>query len=88
MTDTLQGLIRDGKLAPGTRLHHGGRRFKQREVEGKVEAGGIRFQSEVYRTPSAAARAITGKPVDGWAFWKLPDGRALDALRSERRKLA
>jgi hypothetical protein len=88
MTDNLQGLIRDGKLRPGTKLHHTGRRFPPGAAEAKVEAGGIRLHASVYRTPSAAARAITGKPVDGWAFWKLPDGKPLDSLRSERSKSA
>jgi hypothetical protein len=34
-----------------------------------------------FATPSAAAKEVTGKPVDGWLFWKLPDGRSLDSLR-------
>jgi hypothetical protein len=68
-------------------LHHTSHRFRDREVEAQVVAGGIRLHTTIYATPSAAARAVTGKPVDGWAFWKLPDGAYLDSLRSGDRRI-
>jgi hypothetical protein len=42
---------------------------------------GIRFEGRVYSTPSAAAKSVTGKPVDGWKFWRTPDGKQLSELR-------
>jgi len=35
-------------------------------------------------TPSGAAKAHTGKPVDGWLYWRLPDGKPLSSLRPDR----
>lgn len=37
---------------------------------------------QVYESPSQAARLETGQAsVNGWAFWKLPDGTAIGDLR-------
>jgi len=47
--------------------------------------GAIRFRGKVYVSPSAAARAATRYPVDGWLFWKYErapgDWVPLDELR-------
>ena len=32
------------------------------------------MRGRTFSTPSGAARAVTGKPVDRWIFWRLPDG--------------
>ena len=82
MTDNLQSLIRSGKLAAGTTLHHEGRQHPSRTVTATVTEDGIRFKGRIYLSPSAAARAVTSQPVDGWLFWKLPSGKALDTLRT------
>ena len=49
---------------------------------------GIRFKSELYQTPSAAAGAAAGTNVNGWFFWDYLDEatgnwRSLDALRKK-----
>lgn len=87
MVDDLRSLILIGKLPEGTTLYHQARRYSDRNVEGKVMKEGLKVGTTTYSTPSAAARSITGRPVDGWAFWRLPDGRRLDALRPGTRRL-
>lgn len=82
MAVDLQNLISAGKLPKGTVLTHTPRRYAEREAKATVVDQGIRLGTRVYSTPSAAAKAITGKPVDGWLFWRLPDGRHLGDLRS------
>lgn len=78
MAKTLHDLISSGALAPGTRLCHS---FHGRKMQAVVVKGGIEFRGNVYTTPSAAAKTVTDKPVQGWEFWRLPDGRSLNALR-------
>jgi hypothetical protein len=78
----LLGLIATGRLRVGTTLHHRGRQSSGRNgLEATVVKDGIRFDGRVYRTPSAAAKSVTGKPVDGWNFWRTPDGKQLSELR-------
>ena len=83
MTDkTLVALIAAGRLPVGTKLHHPARRADRAE-SGSVVADGIHIRGRTYSTPSGAAVVVTGgKPTDGWHFWKLPDGKALDSLRA------
>jgi hypothetical protein len=83
---TLLELIGQGRLALDMRLHHKGR-IADRNVVATVVAGGLRVKTRTFATPSAAAKAVTGGEVDGWAFWRLPDGRRLDALRPGERRL-
>jgi RAMA domain-containing protein/DUF2924 family protein len=80
-------LIGSGRLAIGATLFHQARRYHDRNVTATVVKEGLRVRGKVYGTPSAAARAITGKPVDGWAFWRLPNGERLDSLRPGERRL-
>lgn len=79
MTDNpkagLLDLIRSGRLAVGTTLYHPARRHRERGVEAVVEVGGIRIGNKVYTSPSAAAEAITGGPVNGWIFWRIRSTR-------------
>lgn len=82
MADDLLRMIHDGTLAEGTVLHHTGRRHLDRSVRATVVAGGLRLGGKVYRTPSSAAHSITGAPVQGWVFWRLPDGKPVASLRS------
>ena len=82
MADDLRDLIRSGKLPIGTTLEHKGRIYTDRTVTATVVESGIRLHGQVFKTPSGAAKAVTRKPVDGWSFWRLPDGRPLEALRS------
>jgi Restriction Enzyme Adenine Methylase Associated len=86
MAEDLLTLISAGQLPEGTVLHHRGR-DQARNVKATVVSGGIRFEGAVYPTPSGAAKVVTGAPVDGWAFWKLPNGERLDTLRSAQYRL-
>ena len=43
---------------------------KGREYNAAVEAGGLRYNGELFNSPSAAAVHITGNPVNGWVFWQ------------------
>ena len=83
MAENLLQLITSGKLPSGTTLHHQGRQHATRTVTATVVADGIRYSGRTYSSPSAAARTITGRPVDGWIFWKLPSGELLGSLRGE-----
>jgi Restriction Enzyme Adenine Methylase Associated len=76
---SLLSLLDEGKLRTGTMLRHQGRRHKA--ITATVLYAGIEVRGQVFKSPSGAARSITGKPVDGWNFWKLPDGRPLASLR-------
>ena len=49
-----------------------------------TDDGFLALDGTTYDTPSAAARAVTDEPVNGWGFWlaDTPDGQlTLDALR-------
>jgi site-specific DNA-methyltransferase (adenine-specific) len=74
-------LVSSGQLVVGTKLHHPARIHTDRSVTASVVTDGMRMGGRNFATPSAAAKEVTGKPVDGWLFWKLPDGRSLDSLR-------
>ncbi|HEV2174117.1 MAG TPA: hypothetical protein VGR71_11140 [Nitrospira sp.] len=79
---TLLDLISSGTLPIGTKLFHPARIHPDRHVSAVVVKGGIRFGNQIYSTPTAAAVAVTGKPTDGWFFWKTSsNGRYLDAVR-------
>jgi len=82
MAENLLSLIASGKLSSGTQLHHQGRLHAERTVTATVTKNGINFGGRTFTSPSAAARAITGGPVDGWLFWKLPSGQPLGTLRA------
>ena len=81
MTEDLMTLITSGKLLPGTILRHQGRQYSGRAT---VTEEGIRLWGRTYSTPTAAAKAITQREVDGWLFWKLPSGEALSSVRTPR----
>jgi hypothetical protein len=46
----------------------------------------VRMKRKLYNTPSAAARAITGRPTNGWSFWYYERGPGdwvpIDELRN------
>lgn len=50
--------------------------YKGQQHTGTVEDGALIVTGERYTSPSAAAVAITGSPVNGWRFWEclLPGG--------------
>jgi len=45
--------------------------YKGREYTAQVDSDGmIHIDNKVYNSPSAAAVHITGRPMNGWTFWK------------------
>jgi len=44
--------------------------YKGQIHTGRVEGGALVVNSKRYESPSAAAVAITGSPVNGWRFWE------------------
>jgi hypothetical protein len=44
--------------------------YKGQQYTGAVENGALVVKGERYTSPSAAAVAITGNPVNGWRFWE------------------
>lgn len=77
----LKGIIDSGKLDAGTKL------IWKRRLTGVhsavVQSDGTLTTEDGtrHKTPSGAAKSISGKPVDGWHAWKLPSGAALGSLR-------
>ena len=71
------------KLLEGTKLYA---RYKGRPVEAEVVQGGLKYNGTIYKSPSAAACAVTGNSVNGWNFWEVQEGterfrRPLSSLR-------
>ena len=44
--------------------------YKGQTHHGKVDSGGFVVDGKHFNSPSAAAVAITGHPVNGWTFWE------------------
>ncbi len=40
------------------------------EMEGLPSGRGVKLGDDLYPSLSAAAKAITGHPVNGWRFWQ------------------
>ena len=82
---TIGDLIEAGKLTVGERLDPFSSRWTQQAVVG--EDGTLEVAGELYRTPSAAAKRVTGRVAEqGWRFWVVErDGKPveLDVLRQE-----
>jgi hypothetical protein len=53
----------------------------------RVQNGALVVNGQRYDTPSAAAMAITGSPVNGWMFWecRLPGRAAWQMIKALRR---
>lgn len=80
--DNLVRRLRGGKSMPGRKKHEVpavGKTFRH-EYKGRgyvmkvVEHDGQPSYSvagEVFRSPSRAARSVTGTAVNGWAFWGI-----------------
>jgi hypothetical protein len=79
-----EDLISAGLLAPGTVLRGRAGMYETLEIT-VLEDGSVNCRGIVYPSPSAAAWHETGAGRNAWYFWVLPDGRDLNALRSELR---
>ena len=60
--------------------------YKGETINGRVESGALVVNGKRFDSPSAAAVAVTGNPVNGWIFWecKLP-GRSWQIIKSQRK---
>ncbi len=71
--------IENRELEPGTKLIA---RYKKEEYRAEVvagEEGKVRYRladGREFKSPSAAATAITGKAANGWRFWSVETGDA------------
>lgn len=77
---SLAQLLDAGVIRSGTELRG---RLKGRSFSARVQDDGsieVRGQG-VFKSPSLAGNAVTGRNTNGWDFWKLPDGRRLGDLR-------
>ncbi|GBD41209.1 hypothetical protein HRbin39_00587 [bacterium HR39] len=54
-------------LPEGTELRG---RFHGREVRGRIEGGAVVLEGRRFTSLSAAARSVTGHPVNGWRFFE------------------
>lgn len=61
--------------------------YKGQVRTGRVEGGALAVNGQSYDSPSAAAVAVTGSPVNGWRFWecRLPGKSSWQLIESLRR---
>jgi predicted CopG family antitoxin len=61
--------------------------YKGQVRTGRVENGALSFNGQRYDSPSAAAVAVTGSPVNGWRFWecRFPGKSSWQLIESLRR---
>ena len=61
--------------------------YKGQVRTGRVEGGALAVNGKRYDSPSAAAVAVTGSPVNGWRFWecRLPGKSSWQLIESLRR---
>ena len=61
--------------------------YKGKVHTARVEGGALAVNGKQYDSPSAAAMAITGSPVNGWRFWecRLPGKSSWQFIESLRR---
>jgi hypothetical protein len=77
----IASLISTGKLQPGTKLSWKRRLTGLHTVTVQADGSLVSDDGRKHKSPSGAAKAISGKPVDGWSAWKLPNGNAIGTLR-------
>ena len=83
MRVTVQDLLQHGYLEAGTVL--------TAETDGTcaivTEDGQLKLGSETFPFPSTAAKRVVGLgiSVNGWEFWRLPNGDQLNVLRKRLR---
>lgn len=86
----------DGGAAPGDWVAKGVRfpsgtefraSYKGKTYLARVDDGALRMGARRFDSPSAAAVAVTGHPVNGWRFWSCrlpgrPGWEPLEAVRA------
>ena len=82
-TASLADLLTRGVLRVGDEIVI--RRRSAPVITATIQAGGtIRFNRQVFKTPTGAAKeALNVGSIDGWLRWRVPrlDGRSLAELR-------
>lgn len=77
---TLRDLVASGQLAVGTVLVSRAGDFAGRAAT--VTADGLlEMDGTTYDSPSGAGREVVGRAINGWSFWRLPDGGKLMDVR-------
>ncbi len=77
----LKHLVATGLLTPGTRLLP--RPGAWAPLEAIVMPGGtLQLDGKTFQTPSGAGNHLRGGATNGWAFWRLEDGRKLADIRA------
>lgn len=78
----LRDLVASGHLPVGTILT-----AREGNYEGRaatVTADGLlEMDGKTYDTPSGAGKEVLGRAVNGWTFWRLPDGGKLIDVRQK-----
>ena len=74
----IRELVADGTLPVGTVLR--GTRNAESYTATVTSEGLLQVDDQVFDTPSGAGKAAIGRNVNGWRFWRLPDGRLLREL--------
>ncbi len=73
----LKGIIGGGKRIYAS--------FKGKEYKALVKRNGrIRFNGSIYDSPTAAAKAITKRAVNGWRFWRIRHNGGFVPIRQLR----
>ena len=80
----LKHLVAAGLLKPGTQLTPREGRWASRHAFVR-EDGALEVDGRAFDTPSGAGVYVKGSVTNGWAFWRLEDGRRLIDVRSAYR---
>lgn len=63
-------------------------RYRGREIRGRVRDGAVELAGRRFSSLSAAARHVTGHPVNGWRFFAVRPPGARDWLPADRLRRA
>ena len=78
------GRLENSTAAKGTHIE----KFRAKLLDAgviKPEGKSVIFQKdELFRSPSMAGQALLGRSCNGWAEWKLKDGRTLDEVKRQQ----
>lgn len=77
----IKHLVAAGLLPAGTRLLPRAGRWEAKEAVVRND-GNLEVDGHVFGTPSGAGKHVKGAVTNGWAFWRLEDGRRLGEVRA------